>query len=395
MNAIQQQTSRGMQSSRRIKPVDWLLAGGLTALGVALMLENVNMPDAEVSKAIAEGSMAHAMSSHSVWMIPVFAGATIPVLWWRRGILAVTGVSIAVMVLHDVLFGWVTRCGAGLPLVFVLTFLGALTVKRAAAWIVCGLSVVLTSVVLVVDATTGPTVIALAAPVVLIVFAVGLAARHRSAMNQELAIREEELRQLRDERAALEVADDRARLSQQLDGLLQDRLGELTTAAESADGLPPAEAKAVLESIESGSRQTLDDMREIVGLLRGDDVALAPTPTVAHLDTLLARLRTAHSRLSVTGDPRALPATVELSAYRIVEHLITALADQADAPIEVAVRFEADALEIRVNGQVGESADLKAAVVRAKERARLLGGSLEVKVSKGRAGAVAQLPVVG
>ncbi|MFK4083468.1 sensor histidine kinase [Kribbella sp. NPDC020789] len=389
MDAIQQQTSRG------IKPVDWLLAGGLTAIGVLLMLENVQLPDTEVQRAIAEGSMAHGMSSHSFWMIPVFAGATAPVLWWRRGIFAVTGVSVAVMAVHDLLFGWVTRCGAGLPLAFVLTFLGALTVRRTAAWLVCGLNVVLTALVLVVDATTGPRVIALAVPVVLIVFAVGLAARHRSVLNKELADREAELRQLRDDRAALEVADDRARLSQQLDGLLQDRLGELTTAAESGDGLPPAEAKAVLESIESGSRQTLDDMREIVGLLRGDDVSLAPTPTVAHLDTLLARLRTAHSRLSVTGDPRSLPATVELSAYRIVEHLVAVLADHAGAPIEVAVRFEADALEIRVNGQVDESADLKAAVARAKERARLLGGSLEVKVSKGRAGAVALLPVAG
>ncbi|WP_405063271.1 hypothetical protein OG474_16995 [Kribbella sp. NBC_01505] len=389
MDATQQQGSRG------IKPVDWLLAGGLTAIGVLLMLENIQMPDTEVQQAIAEGSMVHGTSSHSFWMIPVFVLATVPVLWWRRSILAVTGVSVAVLALHDVLFGWVTRCGAGLPLAFVLTFLGALTVKRTKAWIVCGLNVVLTGLVLVVDATTGPSVILLAVPVVVIVFAVGLAARHRSVLNQELANREAELRQLRDERAALDVADDRARLSQQLDGLLQDRLGELTTAAESADGLPPAEAKAVLESIESGSRQTLDDMREIVGLLRGDDLALAPSPTVAHLDTLLARLRTAHSRLTVTGDPRALPATVELSAFRIVEHLITALADQAGAPIEVAVRFEADALEIRVNGQVGESADLKAAVARAKERARLLGGSLEVKVSKGRAGAVAYLPVVG
>jgi glucose-6-phosphate-specific signal transduction histidine kinase len=122
-------------------------------------------------------------------------------------------------------------------------------------------------------------------------------------------------------------------------------------------------------------------------------VALAPAPTVAHLDTLLARLRTVHSRLVVTGDPRALPATVELSAYRIVEHLITALADQADAPIEVTVRVDADALEIRVNGQVGRSSELKAAVARAKERAKLLGGSVEVKVVKGRVGAVAQLPV--
>jgi len=378
-----------------IKLRDWGIAGGLTLLGVLLMLENTQTSEAQVRNAIAEGSMVHAQSSHSFWMIPVFAAATIPVLWWRRGILAVATVSVLAMAAHDLLFGWVTRCGAGLPLAFVIAFLGALAAKRRTAWIVCGLSVVLTVLVLVIDATTGPGAIILALPIVCIVFGVGLAARRRTALNQELADREAELRQLRDERAALDVADDRARLSRQLDGLLQERLADLTTAAESADGLPPAEARAVLESIESGSRRTLDDMREIVGLLRGDDVAFAPTPTVAHLDTLLARLRTAHSQLVVTGDPRVLPATVELSAYRIVEHLVTALADQADAPIVVSVRFEDDALEIRVNGQVGEAADLKAAVARAKERAKLLGGSLDVKVTKGRAGAVAQLPVVG
>jgi signal transduction histidine kinase len=380
---------------RGIKARDWVLAGGLTALGVVLMWYDVQASDAQVREAIAEGSMVHTMGSHSLWMIPVFSAATIPVLWWRRSIIAVTAFSAVVMALHDVVFGWVTRCGAGLPLAFVLAFLGALASERTMAWVICGLAVLLTVLVLVIDATTGPSALVLALPVLFIVFGVGRAARHRTALNHELAIREEELRQLRDERAALDVADDRARLSQQLDGLLQERLAQLTTAAEAAHGLPPAEAKAVLESIESGSRQTLDDMREIVGLLRGDDVALAPAPTVAHLDTLLARLRTTHSRVAVAGHPRVLPATVELSAYRIVEHLVTALADHADAPIEVAVRFEADALEIRVSGLVDKGADLKAAVARAKERAKLLGGSVDVKVARGRAGAVAQLPVLG
>jgi signal transduction histidine kinase len=380
---------------RGIKTGDWLLAAALTALGSLLMYFDVNTTDAEVTRSIADGSMVHPIDSHSLWMIPVFLGATVPVLWWRRSVLAVTSVAVGFMVVHDLLFGWVTRCGAGLPLIFVLAFLGALAYQRTKAWLVLGLCALLTVAVLVVDATTGPDVLALALPIVVVVFGIGRAARHRSALNHQLTIRDEELRQLRDERVALAVADDRARLSQQLDGLLQERLAQLTTAAESADGLAPAPARALLESIESGSRQTLDDMREIVGLLRGGEVDLAPAPTVAHLDALLARHRSARSRLTVTGDSRSLPATVELSAYRIVEYLVTALADRADAPIEVAVRFEDDALEIRVNGQVGRGMDLKAAIARAKERAKLLGGSVDVKVARGHARAVAQLPVVG
>jgi glucose-6-phosphate-specific signal transduction histidine kinase len=136
-------------------------------------------------------------------------------------------------------------------------------------------------------------------------------------------------------------------------------------------------------------------MRTIVGLLRGGDVALAPAPTVAHLDALLARHTKSDSRLTVAGDPRSLPATVELSAYRIVEHLVDVLADQRQSRIEVGVRFDDDALEIRVQGPVDRSADIKAAVARARERAKLLGGSLEMKVTRGRASAVAQLPVPG
>jgi hypothetical protein len=48
-----------------------------------------------------------------------------------------------------------------------------------------------------------------------------------------------------------------------------------------------------------------------------------------------------------------------------------------------------------VTGPVSKSAEVKEVIARAKERARLLGGTLDVKISRGRAGAVAQLPVLG
>lgn len=380
---------------RGLRPVDWVLAVALTFLGVALMIENVTIADAEVAKNITAGTMVHAMTSHSWAMVPVFALATVPVLWWRRNLIAVTAIALGVMVAHDLLFGWVTRCGAALPLSFVLAYLGAVGLERRKAWWVLGLSILLTAATLVVDSTTGFEPVVLALPIVVIVFAIGLAVRHRTAMSAELKQQTVELQRLRDERVALEVADDRVRLSHQLDGLLQERLGQLTSAAESGQDLDPISAKALFESIESDSRATLDGMREIVGLLRGGDVALAPAPTVAHLDALLARHVRADSRLRVAGDPRSLPATVELSAYRIVEHLVDVLADQPESHIEVAVRFDDDALEIRVQGPVDKSADLKAAVARAKERAKFLGGSLDVKVSRGHASAVAQLPVPG
>lgn len=90
---------------RGIRPVDWLLAGALTALGIWLMLANVLSEDEHAASAIAEGTMVQPLTSHSWVMIPVFALASAPVLWWRRSVMAVTAIALAVMVLHDLLFG--------------------------------------------------------------------------------------------------------------------------------------------------------------------------------------------------------------------------------------------------------------------------------------------------
>ncbi|OFE17870.1 hypothetical protein BA895_13825 [Humibacillus sp. DSM 29435] len=378
-----------------IRPVDWVVAGALTVLGTVTMVGDVLFPDGDAASEMAGGAMVHEMTSHSWTMVPVFALATVPLLWWRRNVMAVTGLALAVMVLHDLLFGWVSRCGAGLPLAFVLAYLGAVALERKQASMLLGLATLLTAAVLVVDATTGFEPFLLAFPIVLIVFGIGRAVRHRTALSAELTARTAQLQQLRDQRVASEVADDRARLSHQLDGLVQERLSQLSVAAESGQDLDPRSAKVLFESIENDSRATLEGMREIVGLLRAGDVALAPPPSVTHLDALLAGHTQADSRLTVTGEPRLLTPVVELSAYRIVEYLVNVLADQSDSCIEVDVRFEDGCLEIRVRGPVNRSADVKAAVARATERATFLGGSLDVKVSRGRAHAVAQLPVQG
>jgi len=101
---------------RGIRPLDWVIAGALTALGLVLMIGNVEATDAQVARDITSGTMYHPMSSHSWTMIPVYALAPLSVLWWRRNVVAVTGFALAVMVVHDLLFGWVTRCGSLTPI---------------------------------------------------------------------------------------------------------------------------------------------------------------------------------------------------------------------------------------------------------------------------------------
>ena len=236
--------------------------------------------------------MVHLTSSRSPWMIPVFLGATIPVLWWRRSVIAVTVVALAVMTLHDVLFGWVTRCGAGLPLAFVLAFLGALGVRAHEG--------------LDRRRTRRPADRGRA----------GRGRHHRSERPDPRSAgpagrlrrrpgrpppnrSEPGAQDPRRGAAAAARRAGRARGRRRPGAAVPAARRLAPGAARSADhgcrvrGRPRARrGEGLLESIESRSRQTLDDMREIVGLLRGGDVALAPAPTVAHLDALLARHRT-------------------------------------------------------------------------------------------------------
>jgi hypothetical protein len=104
---------------------------------------------------------------------------------------------------------------------------------------------------------------------------------------------------------------------------------------------------------------------------------------------MLVRAKGAGARLRVEGAPRALPAGVELSAYRVVEHLLDALRDEPD--VEVTVRFADDALELSVAGPVRRRGEQ--AIERARERVRLHDGTLEATTRDGRAEALVSLPL--
>src|SRR4051794_37500189 len=96
---------------RGIRPADVGVTSVLAGLGVVLMVEDIFAHDPTTR-----------IDSRSWWLVPAFLAAVVPVLWWRRNLLAVLTVSVAAMTLHDVVFGHLVRCGAGLPVAFVLAF---------------------------------------------------------------------------------------------------------------------------------------------------------------------------------------------------------------------------------------------------------------------------------
>ena len=279
------------------------------------------------------------------------------------------------------------RCGFTLPIMVLLAFSAGARLGGRDRWIGLGLAQAIGIAICFTDGPTGatPGAAIITIPLALAAWGVGLVVRSRARMVEQLQARTTELRSARDMNARLQVAGERARLSAELDELLQRRLGELAALAES----DPENASATLAEIESKSRRTLEEMRAVVGVLRNDETApLAPQPTLTHLEALLTRTAGADARLTVEGRPRALPAAVELNAYRIVEQLLDALGNAAD--VEVHVRFADDALDLVVSGRVGRGGT--AAFERARERVTLHSGTLRTSAQRGRAEAVVSLP---
>ncbi|WP_375501390.1 sensor histidine kinase [uncultured Jatrophihabitans sp.] len=370
-----------------VRRSDAIAAALLCALAAWLAVENVLSHDTSTR-----------VDSHSWLVVPVAVAAAVPVLWWRRSLVVALAVSCALMGIHVLAFGALVRCGSGLPLTFVLAFVSGMEQRTRRSATALALTCLLGTLVLVRDTAAGvgllPVVLAISA----VLCCIGRVTAQRSRMAADLRQRNEELRRLRDERAALEVGEERLRLSSRLQSLLDERLAQLEATADS-DGTARAAAdtKVVLATLEDEGRRTLGEMREIVGVLRGGDVALAPAPSVAHLDALLSQYLADQDgeRLQISGNPQLLPATVQLSAYRIVEHLVVALATDRAAQVRVAVTFLDDALEIKVRGPLPRGGDLRAAVGRARERARLHAGTLEMRTTRGQARVTALLPVHG
>jgi signal transduction histidine kinase len=365
----------------RIGKVDLLATLLVSAFGVYVMAM------------LAGGATIDGEIMRASWAaVPLFLLITLPLLLRSQAPLHALGLSIAGLGMHAVLFGELFRCGPVYLVAFFLAYSAGFRLATKDALVGLGMAIVLCMLMAVSgDGAAG----LILQPAVLLLWGAGRLVRTRSRVNDELAVRTSALRTARDERAAMEVAIDRARLSTELDELLRRRLAELAQLAESGEAVrSPVLASSTLADIEDRSRRTLEEMRGIVGVLRSEDglPEVAPAPTLAHLEALLLRATGADARLSVAGDPRVLPPAVELSAYRIVEHLLDALDNAPDVAVEV--RFAQDALGLKVSGTSGRR-DLGPALERARERVQLHRGTLSTSTRGGRAEAVAQLPVVG
>jgi signal transduction histidine kinase len=184
------------------------------------------------------------------------------------------------------------------------------------------------------------------------------------------------------------VGEEQARIARELHDVIAHSVSVIVVQASAADDVfdeRPDQARAALRSIESAGREALAELRRLLAAVRTDDEGepAHPQPGLDRLGELAAPLRAAGLEVALhrEGAAGAVPAGVDLSAYRIVQEALTNTLRHAHARrAEVTVRsvhglLELDVLDDGYGGPPGDGGGRGIAGMR--ERATMLGGTLD------------------
>ncbi|MFH9292935.1 sensor histidine kinase [Streptomyces sp. NPDC017520] len=187
---------------------------------------------------------------------------------------------------------------------------------------------------------------------------------------------------------------ERAAIARELHDMIAHSVSVIAVRAESAtyttpDLSPPA--RDAFQEIAGTARSSMAELRRLLGVLRTGDGAetatplTAPQPSLAGLDDLLEQHRAVGgaAELRVTGERAPLPASWELSAYRIVQEALTNARRHAPgAHTVVEIHYSPGLLTVRATDDgpgpapSGSSGRQGHGLVGMAERAALLGGGL-------------------
>ena len=209
----------------------------------------------------------------------------------------------------------------------------------------------------------------------------------------------------REAAARVAVAEERGRIARELHDVVAHSVSVMVLQVGAVRHRMPESVpddREALRNVEHAGRTALAEMRRLLGAMRpdGDELELLPHPGLDDLDALVADVRATGLaiRLKIEGEPFPLPASLDLSAYRILQEGLTNTLKHARAhEAEVNVHYGDGELqlEVRDDGQ-GPSANdgLGHGLVGIGERVRIFGGDLSTG-AWGAAGFVlrARLPV--
>jgi signal transduction histidine kinase len=188
--------------------------------------------------------------------------------------------------------------------------------------------------------------------------AAGDAVRSRRAFVHAIRERAERAERTREEEARRRVAEERLRIARDLHDVVAHHIALVNVQAGVAAHVMdkrPDQAKEALAHVREASRSALNELRATVGLLRqsGDPEApTEPAPGLARLEELADTFRSAGLPVDVarTDDGTALPAAVDLAAYRVIQEALTNVRKHAgpEAKAEVSIVRVGPNMEITV-----------------------------------------------
>ncbi|MFJ7246603.1 sensor histidine kinase [Kitasatospora sp. NPDC098652] len=323
---------------------------------------------------------------------PLILAITRPLAaWWISAPTLV--LTAAVTARHQQVMGtWPWTASMIVSYLFLLLALG-LRERRGtvlAVWVATVLLTVLATTLGLPRAGDGTTVLLIALSGAVLLF--GWAIRER-AVARRLLTEQEQISEVERERRTL--LEERARIARELHDVVAHHMSVIAVQAASApyriQGVPD-DAAEEFTAIAGTARESLAEMRRLLGVLRSEDASgeKAPQPGVAQLDQLVETVGRAGvpAELAVDeGLAERVPQAVGLSVYRIVQEALANVVRHAPGA-RTWVSLSADGPELRltvVNApppQRTESLEASAegtghGLVGMRERVRLVDGRLD------------------
>jgi signal transduction histidine kinase len=227
--------------------------------------------------------------------------------------------------------------------------------------------------------------------------------RGRISELQERAVRAE--REAERERR-LAAAEERTRIARDLHDSAGHAINVILVQAGAARLLAkqdPDGSQRAIETIEDVARETLGEIDRLVSALREDGPRadnggnVEPPLGLAALETLAARHRSAGLAVDIRahGSRQPLSPGVDQAAYRILQEALTNAARYGEGSADVEIGFGPNSLELVVSNLIHPGTAVAApghGIVGMRERAALLGGTLDAAASDGVFRVSARLP---
>jgi signal transduction histidine kinase len=219
----------------------------------------------------------------------------------------------------------------------------------------------------------------------------GFAVKNRRAYLAAVEDRAAAAERSRDEEARRQVDAERLRIARELHDVVAHTMALINVQAGVAEHIAvdrPDKALAALTGIKLASKDGMRELRAILGVLRQADEGepTTPAPRLSQIDDLLQAATAAGLPVTVhtTGTPCGLPATLDLTAYRIVQESLTnAVRHSPGATTVVALHYQPELLRIDIVNAAGAATapDLAGGsghgILGMRERASVVGGTLD------------------